>query len=135
MLTTYEFNHTAHKDDCLFIRTTRSKGEWILGVVNTFNLYACPKLTGEMCLGALPSSESYQVSVKIVSSSIINPLTESNYMELVELIRKLLCHHPRLSQVANNKNTMFYENTVNIDCHKDFDMAKQLKQIISTFVS
>lgn len=132
MLSTSSFKHTAYKDDFLFIRTTRSKGEWILKVVKTSSLRACPKLTGEVCLGALPSSDSYQVSVKIVSSLMNNPLKASNFFDIVKLIQNLLGQHPRWCRVVNQNNITFYRNTVNIDCGKDLDTAKSLKDIIST---
>lgn len=132
MLSTSQFKHTAYKDDFLFIRTTRSKGEWILKVVKTSNLRACPKLTGEVCLGVLPSSDPYQISVKIISSLMNNPLKASNFFDIVKLIQNLLGQHPRWCRVVNQNNITFYRNAVSIDCCKDLDMAKNLKDIIST---
>ncbi|KAL5292786.1 hypothetical protein ACFFRR_011507 [Megaselia abdita] len=132
MLSSFEFKNTAYKDECLFIRTTRSKGEWVLKVVKTSNLRSCPKLTGEVCLGALPSSEPYQVSVKIISSLMNNPLKASNFFDIVELIQNLLAQHPRYCRVVKQSNITFYRNSVNIDCYQDLDTAKQLKDIIST---
>lgn len=132
MVSTSEFKHTAYKDDYLFIRTTRSKGEWILKVVKSSNLHLCPKLTGEVCLGTLPSSEPFQVSVKIISSLMNNPLKASNFYDIVELIQNLLAQHPRWCRAVDKNNITFYRNTINIDCHKDLDTAKKLKELIST---
>lgn len=132
MLSTCQFQSTAYKDEYLFVRTTRSKGEWILKVVRSTNLSNCPKLTGEVCLGSLPSSEPYQVSVKIISGLMNSPLKSTNFVDVLEVIQDLLAQHPRWGRLVNSSTITYYRSTINIDCCKDLDTAKNLKNIISS---